>query len=225
MRGITLGSFLKISAGHEGEGRCHEEEEEEDRRESCRTRRCSGGWPYESRPPLRGLKCGRPSLDTVRERDSPSTRASPIAGFWRTDRAVRRQGGRSGLREGNLQTGQKLGRGKSAKLNRGLLRIARPQPEFPNPPARDVTEVRRGGTRVPHALRARHEDLPECEIEVAPLAPVVGKGGGQQRAVERRRRARVDRPSVEPRARPRAPPARVWRMSERVSCAPRMDAI
>ena len=62
-----------------------------------------------------GLECSRPSLDTVRECDPPPTRASVVAGLWRTDRAVRRRRGRSGLREGNLQTGQKLGRQKTLR--------------------------------------------------------------------------------------------------------------
>jgi hypothetical protein len=38
--------------------------------------------------------------------------------------------------------------------------------------------------RALHSLRAHREGLPEGEIEVAPFAPVVGKAGRQQRAVD-----------------------------------------
>jgi hypothetical protein len=104
----------QTGAEHEREGRCHEAEEEEDRRESCRTCGCSGGWPYESCQALRGLECGRPSLDTVGKCDSPTTRPSAVAGFRCSDRAVCRRGRRSGLRGETLRTGfEKLGREKT----------------------------------------------------------------------------------------------------------------
>jgi hypothetical protein len=68
-------------------------------------------------------------------------------------------------------------------------------------PVRDIAEVQHTAEpacRTP--LRAHHEDLPEGQIEIAPLPLVVGEGCSQQRAVEQRCRAHVDRSSVEPRA-------------------------
>jgi hypothetical protein len=66
---------------------------------------------------LWGLEFGRSLLDTVQECRSPPTRASPIASFRHSDRTVRRQGGRSGLRNRNLTNwSRKPGRQKRCEL-------------------------------------------------------------------------------------------------------------
>jgi hypothetical protein len=52
----------------------------------------------------------------------------------------------------------------------------------------------------PCATPPHHEGLPEGQIEIAPLALVVGKGGASSARSSRRRRAHVERPSLEPRA-------------------------
>src|SRR5580692_2653756 len=70
-------------------------------------------------------------------------------------------------------------------------------PESVRASAGDVREVECRGTGAAHALRARHEGLPECEVVAAAFTPVVGEAGREQRQIERRDATDVNRAAVQ----------------------------
>ena len=64
----------------------------------------------------------------------------------------------------------------------------------------DRGEVERRRTGAPHALDPRHHVFPECQVEAATLAPIVGKSRREERSRQRLCLADVNRLAVELRA-------------------------